>query len=1669
MIKTFMTLGLALAGLVLCAQNQNDGHRLTALWKQYEQAAQADLPQKEAAVLAQIKQQALQQHLPEDFWDAATLYVRTVQRRDWKQREPLRQALKEEVAQFQDPLITFLWMEEWDYARREQLMAYFKEHAEGFRGRHPAFYKNLYYLGGTLPEFIRDDAEYVLWHLLSSGSPEGVQALKDCVQGRYPNQAALDYWQAQQLTDPAAKSAALQEVASRYAGKAAALFPRADLLWQKKQELDQAGAKEGEYKTLYNNCENFEKQRAAFTGAEARIAKACNSVESLLQSLTAPSIQLCASQQRIQVLLRNMPGAKVTLYQGKEALQSWKLDNPARRFYVQDTLTAAMPVLKDGRYELEAVGGKESARFTYRQYTLSLATRTDARGHCVYVADYATGAPLDQATLVLKKGEEEVARAAMKLDGFTPLPEALMRPMKNSARYNLEAEAGDRRSQQVTLQKAYEEPRPDTSVRCLLYKDRGAYNPGDTLRFKAVLYEGDPSLALRVCKGKRVEVLLRDAEDKILEKQTLTTGAFGSVSGSFVLPQGLRNGHFSLEVKDLARDYFRVDEFVLPTFELLLDGRDSLYLAGDSVPVSGKVVSYSGHNLTGATARLQVQLYGETVMESSQPLEAGGSFHFRVKALRSGYYGVQVTVVDATGEPLSAWDAFYIGDALEVETTVEESADADWQPRDDAREWTPWQTQRAVVQSDTVSFRLQALDGAGGKVPQPVSFRLLCGAQVVAEGRAASGERVSVRPQESGLYLLEAVVSAQNADGKEIVGKRKCQILVIKPGTRQLDAAVRRVFVAGPTKVDGRIEALLGTAEGDAYAVVTLFGKGRQVLESRQVRVKDGSLQALTVDYKASYPDAVRLQVFYFLKDQTVCFDREYRRARTRVDLPLSFTRFTDRAYPGSRCSVTLQTAPDVEALAAVWDKSLDAVSSNDWPVVTLSDVSVPYVPVSSAAGHVTAPDDSWDQPLYSIHKTRGGVNLMASKAAVAEEAVAMNDAVALESGAAEVPVRSVFSSALTFQPHLRPAADGTLRFDFATSDKLSTYYVRVWAHNADMGNALVQRELVVSLPVKVALQEPRFLYDGDLYEAAVTVSSVADEAVSGLLTLSHGDTQQQIPVTVPAGGTVTRRFAVRATTSELTLTAAFRSDAFSDAVRVNVPVYPAAQALTEAHSAVLLDGMDREALLRDLRSRFVNVPAASAVLQERSVLEMVRAAIPSHADPAGPDILSLTEAWYVRLLASNAPADPLLPRILACRSADGGFAWFEGMDPSPVLTAVVLERAAKLRDRGFDVPALDASVRWLDQVQFLGAARPVWRGALSDAQYMHVRALYAHVPFQVTPVTEADKDRLAAFRKAAKAYLLPSAKDGRGMQGRILAKARRLLTLRSLLERPGGDDLAGAWGVTRSRRCLQKSLQADLASLLEYAVPHRDGGWYYPNAVLPWRGLLESEAYAHSLLCDLLSHPAVASAVADGIRLWLMLQKETQHWDADPAFVDAITSILDGSQAVLNTRVLVLSAAYEAPFEAVQAAGNGFTVERQFLRNGAPLQPGDPLSVGDRITVRYAVWSAENRSFVRLTAAREAALRPVQQLSGAVGYGWLRPWSAGYAWTFTPQGYRNVKAACTEYYFDSYPEERTVLEEEFYVTQAGTFRAPVVVIESLYSPHYRANSAYLPPLLSQA
>ena len=907
-----------LAGIVAIAQPMNDGHSLTSLWKKYDAAHKADRPQLEAQVLSQIKQEALQQHLPLDFYDAATLYVSTVQRRDWKQRDALNKALEEEIAAFDEPIVTFQWMSRWQYASTEALWAYVQAHPDGFKGRTSGFYADAGgYLGGALPRFIAGDREYVLWRLLSSRSVSEkdaiYQALSQEVEGRYPSEAALAYYAVRSRYYPKEqweeRRQALGLLAKKYEGKAVSLFPKADLLQMRKEDLDAQKGSSAAYASLCNSARALEKERQAYTGSEAVIADACHGAESLIGTLTASDVAVSVTDGQIRVLLRNLPGVGVTLREGKKSLKTWKLKNEKESFYVWDTLSVALPKLVDGDYTVEAVNGKLSAQAHYTQYTLSIASRTDSRGPAVYVADHKSGEPLSKVTLLLMKGDREVAKTSLKLSGFTTLPSAFVKEMGGKGYYEVVAVSGERKSRPVSLREPRVEYAGKGSTQCYLYKDQGAYHPGDTVRFKAVVFEGDPARSFAVCKGRSVEVRLLDSEGNRLNSQKLTTNAFGAVSGRFVLPRGLRNGLFALEVDELAYESFRVDEFVLPTYELVFDKLEEFYMAGDSIPVSGRLKSFSGHSLAGARVAVKVERYGELLFEGAQEADANSGFSFSFPTRETGYYHAAVTVTDFTGETRSFGKGFYVGDEVEIDASVADDAPVELEAvrQEGEARYIPSFT----ILHKTLSMTLKALD-------EDVQV-LTASGSVLASGQVQSGSSFSVELPGSGYYKVHARVEGESKGGKKASAEERFAVFCLLPQTFELVPQVRRVFIPGTATVadGGAVSARIGTNEGTAYAQVMVYGSGEQLLEYKELVVADGRLEDVSFAYRKAWPDAVRLQVFYFLGGASVSYDQEYRREKSRYTLPLQFTRFHDKAYPGTQYTFALTTAPDAEVLVA--------------------------------------------------------------------------------------------------------------------------------------------------------------------------------------------------------------------------------------------------------------------------------------------------------------------------------------------------------------------------------------------------------------------------------------------------------------------------------------------------------------------------------------------------------------------------------------------------------------------------------------------------------------------------------------------------------------------------------------------------------------------------------
>lgn len=1809
-----------------------DGHELTELWSDWNAAVQQDRPKREAEILAEIRRQAEKKRLAWDFYDASRKYVETVSTRNWKLRDSLENEFGKNVGMFDEPIVSFAYRAEKSGADPDSLFDYVQANARHLKASHnSAFYNHVQVSRYTcfsginasfLKHFLANDYEYALWTLLPYSSLSKIgegkiyEALKDYEGESYPLSAYLEYLAIPEDKDGNRQSLGLQVFVDKYAGKAISMWAKCDILKLRFAAMEKDKATSASYESFCKECEAFEEERNGFRGDEAKVVSELGYVRNvLLRNLTEKHIGLDVEEGKIIISLKNLRSVHLTmgLAKGKDFVIDKKLENEVCSFYLRDTLMVDIPELNDGDYMINAVSGKDISNYiTYSSSRISLASRMDSRGICIYAADYQTGEPIRSADIDLKKnGKPVVSCKGFAFDGFTPLPEDMAAKMNGDTYYTMECsfvgkDGFLRKSEELSIGRWSPEKVSSSSAgtrmqrRGEIFTDRGAYNPGDTVDFKALIYFTDGINAAEVSPaGEKYKVVLVNAEGRDVESVDLTTNEFGSMSGWFVLPKGERNGDFTIRVitdsETAVSKSIRVDEFVLPTFDVAFDDIDKQYFPGDEVVVTGKVTSYSGHPVASGKAVYEVGTYGSNV--ASGPLEMGsdGTFRIGFKAVDEDYrvlYRVSVRITDDTGETHEYNRPVYVSGSMDVNAELVNAADGNLELIEkQAPVASPWARrpryeQAVILKEDvaSVKFTLNSMDGvpAPGKISYDVRNE---SGKLVLQSEAKSGttESIDVKSFVSGLYTLKAYASAKSSSGKEYKDTTTLKVLLVREDDTAMDAPVRNLAVPVNTEVrEGeKAELLFGASDGaPVWALAEVFDGKSGLLETRMVRLSgarggDGSLMRLSFDYKKEYPDAIRVQIFYFKDSKSVSCDFEYHRVYSERELPLSFSSFEDRTWPGSSYTFTVKTLPGVECLAAVYDKSSETIRRNYWRTFGLPRPGTRVVYVNACPGSVSGGSpfdgnlvlDEESVVAYGVSpkrfKTRAAMSpAMANlsvESAVMEDKMDAGESQESSGDSPVMPdVRSEFANTLTFQPFLRSDDKGGISFTFNTSDKLSKYVVALYAHDAKMANAVLRREMMVTIPLKVNIMEPKYLYGTDKWNLSAAVSSAVEHDIRGTLTLRLFDGKdyealksagtapllvKSKRVTVPAGKSVNAMFEVYVPElcdggrlpENLGVSLVFVADKgdkveFSDGMFVSIPVLAAGQRITESHSAVLLAGMDKDAVIAGLRNQFVNGSGNDAEVNVISIIDMIRDAVPSKVEPEGKDVLSLSEAMYVRELSYSLRAlartgsvthdgmsdGELFSKVFACHNADGGFAWFEGMKSSPVITAVLLERFAKMLAGGYldgtasvasdaascaDVNAvLSSAVRYLDKNQFASAGCPFWCGGISDEQYMYVRSMFPSVPFNVKlPAGKDVQERYAAFRKAAKAYLVPD--EARGLNGYILAKVRRISILRNLASSKDGLALAKSWGLGfKVDKKLVKSVNADVVSILEYAVDHKDGGVYYPNLVMPFRGLLESEAYAHSMVCDLLSGYAAdasvnvasfgckplssndnvnvseALRVAEGIRLWLMLQKETQHWDSDPAFVDALNSVMNGSPALKSTSIVVLSMSNSIVFSSVKASGNGFSVSRRFFRETVSasgdnvrkeISSGELLHVGDKIVAEYSIHNDENRSFVRLTAPREASLRPSNQLSGTYGW-WMSPLRVNGWYSVVPQGYRNVKSAQTEYWFDSYPEENTTITEEFFVTQSGKFSAPVPVIESIYAPHYRANGAFGGVLVSE-
>lgn len=1681
------------------AASAKDNGNILKLWDEYRRYEKLDRPKDQADVLLKIKSAAKDSHRAWDYYDASQLYVQVCSSMNRHQRDELQSQMDRDIAQFGCPVMLY-FHKRFDMETEDKI-AFAQQNEALLQGSYnPDFYKSDFGLAlpgyyEILPGLLKNDYDYILWSIyFCDGATDKANSLIhrrfDAV---YPFAELLAYCEIPDIRTTyycsSERLEAMKRYASRYADKAVSLMAAHELLRCNLMELDRSGADEEQFRELDRRCDSLIARTAQFKkskiDADRIIAAACSTASELKKELRSKGLNAVVEDDTLRISLVNLDAVKVEIFRssGKSPILTISKNNDRRSFHVADTISLPLDFMEDGDYEIKCSRGKIKTDISYRKHSISIAMENSIQGKRFYAADFKTGEPVASYTLTITddSGNKLCSTKMSSSEGFA-IPYGIFiskdkRVVYAQAEYR-DAQGKLHSSDIISMKtgRAYNYPdssNPGTS--CMILLDRSAFNPGETVHFKAIAYTGTYSFST-VAKGTRLQAVISDPEGNEFARLPLTTDEFGAASGEFFLEKGHLGGNYTISVSKasdtIGSRSLRVDEFVLPSFELKWDKDERIYFHGDRIHASGTVSSYNGHSLSNAKARYEVSLYSDVLQSGNLVLDKDGAFDIYYTGsdnIRYGSYVVKITVTDASGETLSFEKS--------ISCRSECWMDVDFTDTDTGRfTLTDGHTGTILIRGDVLnldySIPWSSSDSRPGLTLK--STILKDGKPVIEQDTRMGRNTMDISKLKSGAYTLLTESCAYTDSGREIRSEREDTFIVLRDNT--LPGNIKSCFREG---TDGELSVSVGSGDAPLWVVACLYGDAAP-LEGRLVKMDKGTLGTISFERKPSYPAALSIKLLFFRDSQSFSYTYNPPVKEAAADTwNISFTRFLDTTAPVAEYRFCLKGPVDAQYAVGIFDKASETVRGNRWHSVSpasrpVASVRINFVTGSydSSFGYGTA------RPMFKYSRMMMSSNVMMDAASGSFEEEEMTDTKAAPEGAAEaediVVVRKEFNGTLAWEPALRSDENGEVSFTFKTSDKLSTYVVQVFAHDKSFNNKTISKEMTVTLPVTISLIQPSYLYSSDRYMLRVGLSNSTSAPISGKVQVrfvngkDYKDRKRIISkkdsrISIPQNSSAAAEFEIAVPDiNSLGILVSFTPDSGSDcadAVFVEVPVKAPVQTVTESHSALLKDDASRSALTKILRNSFVNISGRKAESREISILQMLSDAIPKKLSYSDNSLVSLLEALYANVLAGRLPQgynagrlsareeEEITDKILACRNSDGGFAWMSGLYSSPAMTALLLEWCARMGEECNPrlSAVIPAAVEYLDKYLTGKGTTFEWRGRLSLPQYLYARSFYPHIPICADG---ADRDRLEELQRRTREYLIPQ--DSRGLQGQILPKARRLATLENLYESED-NSFAASLGIGLFQNAkLRSSIAKDAESLSQYAVEHSSGGYYFPNAVQPWGGLLESDLYAHVILCELMDSNG-KSDIAEGIRLWTMIQKESWHWENDFAYIRALECVLKGSDATLQTKVLVLRATAALPLNDIQPAGNGMSITREYFIGDRKLSEGENIKVGDIIKAVYTITSDESRSFVRIRIPRNAALNPVDGNSGIT-----------YSHTLL---YRNVLSDATEYWTDALPEGTTKLSEEFYITRAGTFRTATPEAVSLFADHYRANGGFEPAM----
>ncbi|WP_295676893.1 alpha-2-macroglobulin family protein [uncultured Mucilaginibacter sp.] len=527
-------------------------------------------------------------------------------------------------------------------------------------------------------------------------------------------------------------------------------------------------------------------------------------------------------------------------------------------------------------------------------------------------------------------------------------------------------------------------------VNTILFTDRQLYRPGQTIYFKGLqvsTLNGKSS----ILPNTPLTIKFNDINYKLISSLQLNTNEFGSVQGSFTIPQNIGNGQLTLTT-ETGTCMVQVEEYKRPTFQVTFTPVTETYRLDDSVTVKGKVTAFSGYGLSNATVAVHVtgqgiqrfepdfiprkvgrfltQMQMTEVKTDTVHTNDSGEFTINFKSnagmlsLNGGVftYYVNAGVTDASGETQSASTTVAVS-----QTPLQMDADISQRIifNDNAVFPLKLTNRNARQLKGIVSVKIFALQGSGQVFKNRLwdspdqyilkkqefkssftdyswkneeDYKKWNQVEKISETNVSTNDSTAseinlnlLKNQPSGVYKV--VLSAKEEKGDTTSLTQFVSVVAEKGKALKMDDWV--IPLVTKVKPNGSAEFLLGINK--AANVLVEEYDGAKLLSSSWLALRAGDQQKIKIGVPVTAKNDFSVQFLMVTDNRIYHYYQNIKVADTVKNLNIRFLTFRNKLRPGEKEKWKLQvkasdnsTLP-AEMLADLYDASLDDIASSQY------------------------------------------------------------------------------------------------------------------------------------------------------------------------------------------------------------------------------------------------------------------------------------------------------------------------------------------------------------------------------------------------------------------------------------------------------------------------------------------------------------------------------------------------------------------------------------------------------------------------------------------------------------------------------------------------------------------------------------------------------------------